>query len=100
MVRVIEELASDWRRLDERIKGLSGEIEELAKRDAGCERACPASDRSSSRHGRRDRNRRGVLQGSRLRRLAGTRAQAGLDRSRDIYRPGDVGKNQLGNVNP
>ena len=38
MVRVIEELASDWRRLDERIKGLSGEIEELAKRDAGCER--------------------------------------------------------------
>src|SRR5262245_2928021 len=38
MVRVIEELASDWRRIDERIEGLSGEIEELAKRDAGCER--------------------------------------------------------------
>ena len=38
MVRVIEGLASDWRRLDERIEGLSGEIEELAKRDAGCER--------------------------------------------------------------
>jgi transposase len=38
MVRVIEELASDWRRLDARIDGLSGEIEELAKRDAGCER--------------------------------------------------------------
>ena len=38
MVHVIEGLASDWRRLDERIEGLSGEIEELAKRDAGCER--------------------------------------------------------------
>jgi transposase len=38
MVRVIEELACDWRRLDERIEGLSGEIEELAKRDPGCER--------------------------------------------------------------
>jgi transposase len=38
MVRLIEGLASDWRRLDERIAGLSGEIEELAKRDAGCAR--------------------------------------------------------------
>jgi transposase len=38
MVRVIEGLASDWRRLDKRIEGLSDEIEELAKRDAGCER--------------------------------------------------------------
>lgn len=38
MVHVIEGLASDWRWLDERIEGLSGEIEELAKRDAGCER--------------------------------------------------------------
>ncbi len=38
MVRVIEELGSDWRQLDERIEGLSGEIEELARRDAGCER--------------------------------------------------------------
>ena len=38
MVRVIEGLASDWHRLDERIEGLSSEIEELARRDAGCER--------------------------------------------------------------
>src|SRR5215472_4076249 len=38
MVRVIEGLASDWRRLDERIEALSGEIEALARRDAGCER--------------------------------------------------------------
>jgi hypothetical protein len=32
--RVIEELSPDWCRLDERIAGLSDEIEELAKRDA------------------------------------------------------------------
>src|SRR5260221_2168772 len=38
MVRVIEDLAVDWHRLDERIQGLSSEIEVLASRDAGCER--------------------------------------------------------------
>src|SRR5437899_2373830 len=38
MVHVIEDLAGDWRRLDERIEGLSSEIEILARRDAGCER--------------------------------------------------------------
>lgn len=38
MVHVIEDLAGDWRRLDERIDGLPGEIEALARHDAGCER--------------------------------------------------------------
>jgi transposase len=38
MMRVIEELALDWRRLDERIEGLSDGIEQLAKQDAGCDR--------------------------------------------------------------
>ena len=38
MVHVIGELANDWRRLDERIEGLSSEIEAIARRDAGCER--------------------------------------------------------------
>jgi transposase len=38
MVRGIEDLAGDWRRLDERIEGLSGEIETLARHDAGCQR--------------------------------------------------------------
>ena len=38
MVRMIEGLAGDWRRLDERIDGLSGEIEAIAHQDAGCER--------------------------------------------------------------
>src|SRR5438874_13313023 len=38
MLRVIEDLAGDWRRLDERIEGLSSEIEVLARRDKACER--------------------------------------------------------------
>jgi transposase len=38
MLRVIEDLAGDWRRLDDRIAGLSGEIEALARQDKGCER--------------------------------------------------------------
>jgi transposase len=38
MLRIIEDLAGDWRRLDERIEGLSSEIEILARRDSGCER--------------------------------------------------------------
>src|SRR5437588_10094255 len=38
MVRVIEDLAGDWRRLDERIESLSSEIQAVALQDAGCER--------------------------------------------------------------
>ena len=38
MVRLIEDLAGNWRRLDERIESLSGEINALARQDAGCER--------------------------------------------------------------
>ena len=38
MVRVISDLAEDWRRLDERIDQLSNEIAVLARQDAGCER--------------------------------------------------------------
>src|SRR5258708_5128184 len=38
MVQGIEGLAGDWRRLDERIEGLSSEIETVARQDAGCER--------------------------------------------------------------
>lgn len=38
MVHLIEGLAADWRRLDERIGEISSEIEELAKQDTGCER--------------------------------------------------------------
>jgi hypothetical protein len=38
ILRVIEELAGDWRRLDQRIDGLSGEIEALARQDQACSR--------------------------------------------------------------
>jgi transposase len=38
MVRMIEDLTSDWRRLDERVERLSDEIETIARQDAGCER--------------------------------------------------------------
>jgi transposase len=38
MVRIIESLASDWRRLDERIEGLSSEIKAIACQDSSCER--------------------------------------------------------------
>ena len=38
MLRVIEELAGDWRRLDQRIEGLTGEIAALAHQDQACSR--------------------------------------------------------------
>jgi transposase len=38
MLRVIEDLAGDWRRLDQRIEGLSSEIAALADQDAACKR--------------------------------------------------------------
>jgi transposase len=38
MTHIIEELAGDWRRLDERIEGLSAEITALAEQDAACKR--------------------------------------------------------------
>jgi len=37
-MRAIEELTGDWRGLDERIEGLSKEIEALAGQDPACER--------------------------------------------------------------
>jgi transposase len=38
MLQIIEALATDWRRLDERIEAVSSEIEALAEEDNGCER--------------------------------------------------------------
>ena len=38
MVRIIEGLAGDWRRLDERVQDLSSEIDAIARQDSGCER--------------------------------------------------------------
>jgi transposase len=38
MLRVIEDLAGDWHRLDERVESLSAEINALAAQDAACQR--------------------------------------------------------------
>ena len=38
MVRLIADLAQDWRRLDERIETVSAEIETLARQDNSCQR--------------------------------------------------------------
>jgi transposase len=38
MQRLLEDLAGDWRRLDERIERISDEIEALARQDQACER--------------------------------------------------------------
>jgi transposase len=38
MLRTIETLVTDWRRLDERIEVVSTEIEALAENDSGCQR--------------------------------------------------------------
>ena len=38
MIRVIADLSADWRRLDERVEEVSGEIEALAKADHACQR--------------------------------------------------------------
>jgi transposase len=82
MVRVIEDLAGDWSRLDERIEGLSCEIETLARRDAGCERlmSVPGIGRSSPARGWQRSALEMRSQRPRLRRLVGARSEADLDR--------------------
>jgi hypothetical protein len=38
MMRIVEDLAGDWRRLDERIEGLSADITSLVEKDPACQR--------------------------------------------------------------
>src|SRR3954452_8485339 len=82
MLRVIEELASDWRRLDQRINGLSGRDRSTGPSRSGMfapdDGAWHRADHFE-RHGGRDRDWRRILQRPRLRRLARTSAQADLD---------------------
>ncbi len=83
MVHVIEGLAEDWRRLDERIEHLSGEIAAVARQDSGCRRLMSVpgvepiiSSAMVAAIGTGDT----FAKGRRLRRLAGPRSQADLDR--------------------
>jgi transposase len=81
MVHLIEGLAGDWRRLDERIEALSGEIDSLARQDAGCERLMSVPGIGSDylqRDGGGGRRRGCVRQGPRLRSLAGAGPEADL----------------------
>ena len=83
MVQVIEGLAGDWRRLDERIESLSVEIETSGapgwRLRAADERAGDRADHLE-RDGGRDRRWRCVLERPRLCRLAGARSETNLDR--------------------
>ena len=38
MIRLIEELADDWRRLDDRVDAVTSEVQALARQDEGCRR--------------------------------------------------------------
>jgi transposase len=83
MVCVIAGLSEDWHRLDERIDHLSGEIEALARQDAGCDRLMSVpgvgpiiSSAMVAAIGNGDV----FFQRPRLRRLVGARPQADIDR--------------------
>ncbi len=82
MMRIIADLAGDWRRLDERVESLSHEIGAVARQDAGCERLMSVpgigpiiSSAMVAAIGTGD----AILQRPRLRRLARTGAQADVD---------------------
>jgi transposase len=49
MIQIIQSLAEDWRRLQERVDAVSSEIETIAKNNTDCQRlmTVPASARSS-----------------------------------------------------
>jgi transposase len=87
MLRIIEDLSGDWRRLDERIEGLSSEIEALARQDQ-CLRATDERARHRPAHldcdRGGDRHRRSIFERPRLRRLARTGAKTDVD-----WRPND-----------
>jgi len=69
MIRLIEELADDWRRLDDRINAVTSEVQALASQLECCRRLTSVpGDRSSDGQcsGGHDREWRGLQQGARL----------------------------------
>jgi transposase len=82
MVGLIADLAQDWRRLDERIAAVSTEIEALAEQDDSCQRLMTVPGVGpiiSSAVVAAIGNGTGIQAGPRLWRLAGARAEAGVD---------------------
>src|SRR5262245_20609607 len=82
MLQIIERLADDWHRLDERIEALSSEIAALADQDKGCERlmTVPGIGRSSQANGSCNRHWGCIRKRPRLQCLAWTGAETNLDR--------------------
>ena len=83
ILRLIAELDEDWRRLDERLEALSAEIESLSDNDAACQRLMTVPGYRPDhlqRRGCSDRYRQRLQAGSRLRRLARPRPEAGVHR--------------------
>jgi len=83
IVNLIGELVQDWRRLDERIAAVSADIESLVEQDEACQRVMTVPggrpDHLECRGGG-DRQWCRLHAGTRLRRVAGTRTKAGVDR--------------------
>jgi transposase len=82
MVHMISDLAGDWHRLDERIEGVSTEIEALADQDPACERLMTVPGIGpiiSSATVAAIGNGAAILKGTRLRRLARAGAQTDVD---------------------
>lgn len=83
MMRILEELVGDWRRHDERIDAVSGEIQALAHSDADCQHLIERSRRQSHyrhRHGGGHRQRSSFHQRTEFRRLARLGAETNVDR--------------------
>jgi transposase len=83
ILRLIAELDQDWRHLDERLEALSAEILSLSENDPACQRLMTVPGIGLDhleRRGGINRYRQRLQAGTRLRRLARPRAEAGIDR--------------------
>jgi transposase len=98
MIRLIEELADDWRRLDDRVDAVTSEVQALARQGRMLSAADERSgDRSSDgqRSGGHDWEWRGLQQGARLWSLARAGAEATLHRRQNDTRPTQQTRQQV-----
>ena len=82
MRNLIDLLWAEWKIVEDQIEGLSRELERISAGDAGCTRLRQIPDITDRGHGHRCRHRqwRSLSQGTRLCRLARSRATAVFDR--------------------